>query len=216
MSIRISKKLLSTLPKIVADEIKRLADDYGIKSLTYKHEAAPYRLYLGEGDRITLIRGEQVGSLEMVAEHNIGAAGVSHQIGDSFNVPVGTTIIRISYYAKFWMDVVNVGPYRLPEKPQIDSEAIQRSWKALADIATASQYFNFRQVGEVANFLAVLTKLYVGTPDAYNTEWLIIRDLGTGEWKITNRNLRTSLAPATTLDEATQRLYTWTLSHQTA
>lgn len=108
--IRVSKKSMAAFPSEVSEAIKTLADDYQIKSFSFKSVTADTKFYAGEGHRYTVITGENKSSVEMVAEHNFGASGVSYNIGSEFKVPVGSFVIRISYYTKFWMDVTNVQP----------------------------------------------------------------------------------------------------------
>lgn len=109
-SIRVSKKSLAAFPTEVSEAIKFLADDYQIKSFSFKSVTADTKFYAGEGHRYTVITGEKQSSVEMVAEHNFGASGVSYNIGQEFTVPVGSFVLKISYYTKFWLDVTNVQP----------------------------------------------------------------------------------------------------------
>lgn len=105
---RISKKSYAAFPKEVSEAIRAIADDYGMKSLTFIAVTPAYKWWVGEGERYTLIAGDVVRSAEVVAEHNIGAAGVVDGIGSKFQMPVGGWVLRVSYYTKYFLDVYNV------------------------------------------------------------------------------------------------------------
>lgn len=105
--IRISRKMYQTFPTNVADAITRIAEDYRIKSFTFKTVAEDYKFYVGEGDSYTGISADgRTAGFETVSAETIGAMGVSHRIGAQFAMPAGSYVIRVSYYTKYWMDVV--------------------------------------------------------------------------------------------------------------
>jgi len=106
---RISKKLLQSLPEKVAATIKAVADDYRIASFTYEAVPDGYKFYAGEGCRFWAMRGEDTRSMRMVHEAIMGASGVSYRIGEEFSLPLGSWLIEISYYTRFWMRVYHVG-----------------------------------------------------------------------------------------------------------
>lgn len=110
---RVAKPLLKELPTLVAEKVKTLAEDYYIKSATISTVAEGWELYVGEGDRIHIIYGEESTGVEMAASHNIGAAGLCYDIGARTKFPVGTWIIQIHYYNRFWMNIINVVPKRI-------------------------------------------------------------------------------------------------------
>lgn len=105
--IRISKKLATEIPAEVYAAIVAAADHTNIKSFSYEQKPT-HKIYAGEGERYTVIYMGQAMSVEMVAEHNLGAANVRHEIGSVVNVPAGTVVIRVGYYGRYYMDVVNV------------------------------------------------------------------------------------------------------------
>lgn len=113
--MRISKKLLSKLPPKVAREVKKQAEQFSIKSVTLHTLTEGYKVIAGEGERYTMIRGKKSWSIEMVASHTMGAANLCHDIGGEVVPPVGTWVIRIFYYNKFWMDVGNIVPRQIGE-----------------------------------------------------------------------------------------------------
>jgi hypothetical protein len=108
--IRISKKLKSALPTNVAQAVEDLAESYNIKSLSLRSEPAGYQLRAGEGERIRILQGDLDADVEMIAAHNLGATGLSMKIGERTPpLPAGTWIIRVSYYTRYWMDLINIG-----------------------------------------------------------------------------------------------------------
>jgi hypothetical protein len=112
--IRISKKLLKELPTMVAEKVKRLADGYGIKSTTIESKPEGYKVYPREGDRVEMVYGENSQGIEFFTENSVGASGVSYNLSGHTEPPAGTWVIRVSYYTKYWMDIVNVGQRQLP------------------------------------------------------------------------------------------------------
>lgn len=105
---RISKKAYAAFPAEVSAAIRKIADDYHMKSLTFIAVTPAYKWWVGEGERYTLIYGEETRSAEVVAEHNIGAAGVLHSIGAQFQMPTGGWVLRVSYYGQYFLSVYNV------------------------------------------------------------------------------------------------------------
>jgi len=109
---RISKSVVNTLKGVLpdaAEKLQFLADDYGFKSFTYRLVDSSHKFYLGEGDRFHVVSPEGSGEIEVVAEHNLGAAGVSHSIGKGFNVPVGSFVFHVWYMGKYFLTVYHVG-----------------------------------------------------------------------------------------------------------
>lgn len=51
----------------------------------------------------------------MVHSNTVGASGLNHDIGGKFTPPVGTWVIRVYYYTKYWMDICNVVPRQLTQ-----------------------------------------------------------------------------------------------------
>lgn len=105
---RISKKLLATLPADVAETVNALVEDYGFKSLSFSNQPQGYRVYNAEGDKITMIYAGKSKSIETVGEHNLGAAGLNHDINGSVVPPSGTWICRVWYYGAYYLDLINI------------------------------------------------------------------------------------------------------------
>ena len=105
---RIAKPLLSQLPQNVAEKVRELAEDYHIRSATLLTYPEGYKIYAGEGDRFVVFLGEEMQSVEMVHSSTVGAAGLCYDIGSTATPPAGVWIIRIHYYTKYWMDIVNI------------------------------------------------------------------------------------------------------------
>lgn len=110
---RVAGPLLRALPDRVSERVKALADGYGIKSASVVVYPYGWKVYAAEGDRFELIMGEQSASIEMVSERTLGAAGLSHDIGATGIPPVGAWIIRIHYYTKYWMEIINIADSQL-------------------------------------------------------------------------------------------------------
>ena len=115
MKHRISKKTLSQMPTEIAEQIRQIGEHYGVKSFTFQNVAAGHKVYHAEGSRYTYIYGQDTMKVEMVAEHNLGAADVRHEIGAQVAIPAGTTVIEVWYMGGFGMHVVNAGNLALPE-----------------------------------------------------------------------------------------------------
>jgi hypothetical protein len=47
----------------------------------------------------------QEASFKTVTSNTVGAAGVSHALGENFFMPAGSWLIRVSYYTRFFIDV---------------------------------------------------------------------------------------------------------------
>lgn len=124
LKTRISQKALGAFPQTVSSAIRALADDYQIKSLTFITVDPAHSWWVGEGERYTLIYGEEIRSAEVVAEHNLGAAGVVHAIGTTFTAPVGAWVLRISYYGKFFLDAYNVQSTQLTESQPVEQKTM--------------------------------------------------------------------------------------------
>lgn len=109
MKHRISKKTLSQMPQEIAEQVESLGKHYGVKSFTFQNVAAGHKVYHAEGSKYTYIYGQDTMRVEMVAEHNLGASGVRHEIGAQIAIPEGTTVIEIWYLSGFGMHVMNAG-----------------------------------------------------------------------------------------------------------
>lgn len=112
--IRISKsgKFGKLFPKPVADRIREIASEYSnLKSLSFSLKSASDKFYVGEGERYEGImgNGKSVG-FETVSANTIGGMGLSWRIGDSFRMPEGVYLVRVSYYTRYWMDVYFITP----------------------------------------------------------------------------------------------------------
>lgn len=140
---RVSKKLLSQYPTPVADRIKEIADDFDVKSVAEYTVSSDFKFYVGEGDRFYgLVADGREASFEVVANHNLGAANVSHKIGSKFSMPAGTFLIRVHYYTRYWMDV-----YRIEEK-----EEGQLTWEGSQSVVPFEYGKSQRQAGDVLRF----------------------------------------------------------------
>jgi hypothetical protein len=110
-SRRISKTLLKELPKTVSNEVSRLKEDYqNLKSAWIGTVSEGHTFHCGEGERYVVIINDRVEDVEMVHSNTVGASGLNYDIGGKFTPPVGTWIIRVYYYTKYWMDICNVVP----------------------------------------------------------------------------------------------------------
>jgi hypothetical protein len=112
--IRISKsgKFAKLFPKPVARRIREIASEYSnLKSLSFTTESASKRFYVGEGERYEGIfaDGKSAG-FETVSANTIGASGLSHAINSQFQMPEGVYLVRVSYYTRYFMDVIFIGP----------------------------------------------------------------------------------------------------------
>lgn len=105
---RIANPLLSQLPPLVAKKVKELAEDYSIKSATLLTYPERWKMHAGEGERFVVFLGEEMQSVEMVHSNTVGAAGLCYDIGSTAVPPAGAWIIRIHYYTRYWMDIVNI------------------------------------------------------------------------------------------------------------
>ena len=121
---RISKRALSAFPEPVSAAIQAYADDLNLKSLTFIVVDPAHSWWVGEGERYTLIYGEEQQAAEVVAEHNIGAAGVIHAIGTTFTAPVGAWVLQVYYYGKFFLNVYNVQTDQLTESESTAEELV--------------------------------------------------------------------------------------------
>jgi hypothetical protein len=141
---RVSKKLLSQYPGAVAVRIKAIADDFEAKSVA-EHTVSPnFQFHVGEGDRFYGMTADGMeASFEVVAQHNVGAADVSHKIGSKFSMPDSTFLIRVHYYTKYFVDV-----YRIEEKT--DPEAL--TWEGSQSAVPFSYGKSQRSAGDVLRF----------------------------------------------------------------
>lgn len=114
---RIAGPLLRELPPIVSEQVRMIARDYQIKSTEIKTVLEGWVLHAGEGDRITAILGDRVQLVEIAGEASLGAANICHDIGGKVVPPIGTWIIRVHYYHKYWMTITNVG-YKALSTPE--------------------------------------------------------------------------------------------------
>lgn len=116
--VRISKsgKFSKLFPAPVAKRIREIADEYSnIKSITFTNESSSKVFYVGEGERYEGIftNGESTG-FETISANTVGGSGLSWRINDSFRMPEGVYLVRVSYYTRYFMDVIFIGPEALP------------------------------------------------------------------------------------------------------
>ena len=104
---RISKKLLAQYPREVANYITERWGRY-VKSATVEHVSAPYKLYNGEGYHHYVYHNGDTMSLETVSSGTVGGANLNHDICGSTQIPAGTIIVQVTYYAGYMMRIIHV------------------------------------------------------------------------------------------------------------
>jgi len=115
--MRISKAgvFAQTFPAPVAAVIRKEAGRYNIKSLSFSEVKADKQFSIGEGDKHTgIYPNGKAASFEAVASHNVGAANVTHRIGQRFAMPAGTYLVCVHYYGGYLMHVDHIGSQELP------------------------------------------------------------------------------------------------------
>lgn len=108
VAYRVSHKLLRDLPPLVAATVKYVAEDYGLSTLRYERVGADHQFYAAEGSRFWAVRGDELAHVEMAAEHNLGAVGLCPQVGRRFSLPVGSWLVEVAYYGKYFMYLYHV------------------------------------------------------------------------------------------------------------
>jgi hypothetical protein len=108
MKLRISKKTLAQFTSDVAQTIRQMSEDYGVKSFTFEIKPQGSSIYHAEGSRYAYCHAGDALRLEMAAEHNLGASGVRHEIGSKVQPPAGTTVIEVWYLSGFGMAVTHI------------------------------------------------------------------------------------------------------------
>jgi len=124
--MRISKAgvFAQTFPRPVAAVIRTQAERYNIKSLSFSEVNADKAFSIGEGDKYTgIYPNGKAASFEAVASHNIGAANVTHRIGQRFAMPIGTYLVCVHYYGGYLMHVDRIIGQEL-SAPQSKSKMI--------------------------------------------------------------------------------------------
>lgn len=98
-------------PERVADEIRLIAKTHRVKSFEALTVTSSRVFFVGEGDYIHGVMGNGTGPIfgfQTVSQHNVGGSGMSHAIGEEFNMPNGSYLIRVFYYTKYWMTVYRI------------------------------------------------------------------------------------------------------------
>lgn len=108
--VRISKKSLAAFPAEVSERIAAIAESYRISSMRFNRESEGFYYIAGEGERIEAVYGKNRKAVEMVSENSLGASGVNHSIGARLDLPVGSFLIVVSYYTRYFMSVYNIVP----------------------------------------------------------------------------------------------------------
>jgi hypothetical protein len=109
MKLRISKQLKDKFPPSVVHQIQIIADDHNIKSFNLEEVSESKSFFVAEGDSYTGIGPDgKTASFEVVSEHNIGAAGLSHKIGEQFKMPAGSYLLNVWYYDKYYLTVYRI------------------------------------------------------------------------------------------------------------
>jgi len=109
--IRISKKLTEKFPAVVVAKIIEIAASHNIKTFDFDVTFPGKVFVIGEGDHYTGIdaTGKEA-AFEAIADHNVGASGLTHKIGQEFFMPAGSFLIRVSYYSGYYMTVYQISP----------------------------------------------------------------------------------------------------------
>ena len=116
MKVRLSKRLQGELPGNVWDVVQREAQERRIVTISLTTRPEGTKFYAQEGGSTTVVYGERTSkSVEMVAEHNLGAAGLAHDIGSEIAPPVGAWVIQTYYYNRYCMEVTNITARALPQ-----------------------------------------------------------------------------------------------------
>lgn len=109
--VRISQKNYKDYPRQIAEAIhntkKRFCDIP--KSFTYEEVDSSKTFYIGEGDYYRGIRPDgKEASFQVVSSSTLGASGLSHKIGERFQIPSGSYLICVSYYQTYHMSVYKI------------------------------------------------------------------------------------------------------------
>src|SRR5512138_3758008 len=115
MKVRISKRLQSELPGNVWDVVQREAQERRIFTITLATRPEGTKFYAQEGGSTTVVIGKRTSkTVEMVAAHNLGAAGLAHDIGAKVAPPEGAWVIQTYYYDRYYMEVTHITVRALP------------------------------------------------------------------------------------------------------
>lgn len=111
---RISNKLSEMFPKKVVTQIKRIEEDYRIKSFNLEDVNENKAFFVAEGDKyIGIGPNGQEAAFEVVSQNNIGATGLSHKIGEQFKMPPGSYLLNIWYYDRYYLTIYRIGQKQL-------------------------------------------------------------------------------------------------------
>lgn len=114
MKTRISNKLNGQLPAEVVKQIQAIGQDYNIKSFTLENVSETKKFYVAEGDKYIGIGPDgETACFEVVNQNNIGAAGLSHKIGQQFGMPAGSYLLNVWYYGGYSLTVYCIGQKQL-------------------------------------------------------------------------------------------------------
>jgi len=109
MKVWIGKKGLKDYPPRVADKIRAIAEQFHVSRFEARDELPTHWFYVAEGHRYYGMYSDGKGyGFDVVAEHNLGAAGLSHAIGEEFSMPSGTYLVEIEYYTRWLMTVYRI------------------------------------------------------------------------------------------------------------
>lgn len=123
--IRIGKKLNDMFPPKVAHQIMMVADDHKIKSFNLEETPETKAFFVAEGDQYTGIGPDgKMASFEVVNQNNIGAAGLSHKIGEQFKMPADSYLLNVWYYDHYYLTVYHILPKQLSPHSVKDSTRI--------------------------------------------------------------------------------------------
>lgn len=108
--MRISKQLKDKFPPSVVHQIQAIGDDHNIKSFNLEEVAETKAFYVAEGDSYVGIGPDgKTAGFEVVNQNNIGAAGLSHKIGEQFKMPAGSYLLNVWYYDKYYLTMYRIG-----------------------------------------------------------------------------------------------------------
>ena len=115
--IRISKKMKEIFPPCVLHKIKELGEEYNIKSLNLEKTDEGKAFFVAEGDRYFGIGPDgRTASFEVVTNNTVGAANVSHRIGEQFKMPAGSYLLNVWYYSGYYLTVYQICPKMLNQE----------------------------------------------------------------------------------------------------
>jgi hypothetical protein len=109
MKKRIGRKGLTGMPEAVQQRLREFGERFHVASFDHQVIDARRSFPIMEGNRFCGFGADgQEASFETVTSDTIGASGVSYAIGKRFCMPVGSWLIRVQYYTRFFIEVFEV------------------------------------------------------------------------------------------------------------